>query len=300
MRHSNMASVPNASGRTRRFYTADRSRIPPGTAHLFLPNRSVVIHAQRLSLLVPPISRVRVKERAEVPSPTPARVWGDQWLRVNEKVLKGLNHQLTNRLAALDAVTHLLEPGEIPDPQLAETLAREVERVGTLLRLYRMLPAEPTALAEAMRVQDIIPCVLELHTYHADLRGVRCVLGEISEPDPVCVRPSALLRSLLVLLESAAGHTSRTGSGLPIVLRYAGTPTLVTITIEAPSPNADGLFAGSGSLIDAVRSALAHAGGAIEAVRDARDDIPVIIYRLTLPTLSERRRTGAQDGSAVS
>ena len=230
------------------------------------------------------------KERAEVPSPTPARVWGDQWLRVNEKVLKGLNHQLTNRLAGLEAITHMLEPGTTTDSELVRMLVGEVERVGTLLRLYRMLPAEPTALPEPVRVQDIIPCVLELHTYHADLRGVTCLLGETSDPEPVCIRPSALLRSLLVLLESAAGHTSRTGSGLPIVLGYKGTPTVVTISIEAPSPNADGLFAGSGSLIDAVRSALAHAGGSIFAARDSRDGHPIISYRLTLPTLSETRR----------
>src|SRR5215218_4714767 len=95
-------------------------------------------------------------ERPEVPSPTPARVWGDQWLRVNEKVLKGLNHQLTNRLASLEALAHLFEPGEITDPQLTAALARDVERVGTLLRLYRLLPAEPTALPEPVRVQDIV------------------------------------------------------------------------------------------------------------------------------------------------
>lgn len=231
------------------------------------------------------------KERAEVPSPTPARVWGDQWLRVNEKVLKGLNHQLTNRLAALEAVAQLFEPGEMTDRQLVDTLAREVERVATLLRLYRMIPAEPTAAPEAVRVQDIIPCVLELHTYHADLRGVTCLLGELSDPQPVCVRPSALLRSMLVLLESAAGHTSRTGSGLPIVLSYSGTPTTVTISIEAPSPNAEKLFAGSGSLIDAVRSALAHAGGSIEAAVQLRDGLSLVMYRLTLPTLSEARKS---------
>lgn len=232
-------------------------------------------------------------ERAEVPSPTPARVWGDQWLRVNEKVLKGLNHQLVNRLAALEAVTHLFEPGEVTDTQLVQTMAREVERLATLLRLYRLLPAEPTALAEPVRIQDIVPSVLELHTYHADLKGVACLLGDTNDADPVCVRPSALLRSLLVLLESAAGHSSRTGSGLPIVLAYHGTSTEVTLTIEAPSPNTDGLFAGSGSLIDAVRSALAHAGGTVHATRDSREGLPLITYRLTLPTLSEARRQSA-------
>jgi hypothetical protein len=137
--------------------------------------------------------------------------------------------------------------------------------------------------------------VLELHTYHADLRGVPCILGEASDPEPVCVRPSALLRSLLVLLESAAGHARRAGSVSPIVLSYVGTTTVVTITIEAPSPNIDGLFAGSGSLIDAVRSALAHAGGTVFAGRDTRDGLPLVMYRLTLPTLGETRRRGLKD-----
>src|SRR5687768_16311649 len=214
-------------------------------------------------------------ERAEVPSPTPARVWGDQWLRVNEKVLKGLNHQLGNRVAALDAVARLFEPGGISDPQLIQAMAREVERMSTLLRLYRMLPAELTAVPEPVRVQDIVPCVLELHTYHADLKGVACVLGEASDPEPICVRPSALLRSLLVLLESAAGHTSRPGSGLPIVLAYHGTPSTVTITIEAPSPNVDGLFVDGGSVVEAVRSALAHAGARVQASRDSREGLPL-------------------------
>jgi len=213
-------------------------------------------------------------------------------LRVNEKVLKGLNHQLTNRVAALEAVTQLFEPGETTDEQLVQTMAREVERISTLMRLYRMLPAEPTALPEPIRVQDIVPSVLELHTYHADLKGVACVLGEASDPEPICVRPSALLRSLLVLLESAAGHAYRTGSGLPIVLAYHGTPSAVTISIEAPAPNAEGLFAGSGSVIDAVRSALAHAGGNVHAARDSREGVPLISYRLVLPTLGEIRRKG--------
>ena len=232
------------------------------------------------------------KERAEVPSPTPARVWGDQWLRVSEKVMQGLNEQLASRIAALEVLAGGLGPGESPDPQLARTLMQEVERFATLLRLYRRLPTEPNALPESVRVQEIIPFVMELHTYHADLRGVTCLLSEAAAPEPVGVQPSALLRSLLVLLESAAGHTSRAGGGLPIVLTYKGTPTWVTIAIEAPSPNADGLFAGSGSLIDAVRSALAHAGGIIYAGRDTRDGLPILTYRLTLPTLSEIRKRG--------
>jgi len=68
---------------------------------------------------------------------------------------------------------------------------------------------------------------------------------------------------------------------------FCPTPPSSSISIEAPSPNADGLFAGSGGLIDAVRSALAHADGTIQAGHDTRDGLPIISYYLTLPTLRE-------------
>jgi hypothetical protein len=88
--------------------------------------------------------------------PTPARVWGDQWLRVSEKVIKGLNHQLTNRVASLEAVVTLLDdPDEAPDPQLLSSLAQEVKRLHHLLVLYRLVPAEPFVTTAASRSNSI-------------------------------------------------------------------------------------------------------------------------------------------------
>jgi signal transduction histidine kinase len=229
-------------------------------------------------------------ERAEVPSPTPARVWGDQWLRVNEKVLKGLNHQLTNRVASIDGVVGVLEPGEPLDEQMLAALRGELQRLDTLLRLYRLLPAEPSVAPEPVRLQDVLSQVVELHTYHSDLRSVPCELIEDPDAEPVCVRPSALLRSLLVLLESAAGHARRSGSEAPIVLRLMGRGAHVAIAVEGPSPTTDALFSGGGSLVDAVRSSVAHVDGSIEATRGSTDAGPFIRYELTLPSLRETRR----------
>jgi hypothetical protein len=226
---------------------------------------------------------------AEVPSPTPSRVWGDQWLRVSEKVLKGLNHQLTNRVASIEAVTGLIEPGET-DEQLLRALAKDVARLNALMRLYRMLPAEPTALPEAVRLQDVLPQVLELHAFHADLHDITCMLTHDPDIEPVFVRPSALLRSLLVLLESAAGHILRSRLSSPILLRCSSDATSVTMVLEAPSPTTDEFFAGSGGLMNAVSSALAHAGGTVAARREMRDGTGYLRYELTLPTLTEVRR----------
>jgi hypothetical protein len=227
----------------------------------------------------------------ESPTPTPARLWGDQWLRVSEKVLKGLNHQLSNRVAAIEALTMMMEPdGPPPEPAIIAALNDEVGRLSGIMRLYRLLPPEPTAAPEPVRPQDIVPQVLALHEHHSDLRKIACDLIEAPDAEPVLVRPSALLRSLLVILESVAGHSTRAGSSDPITFRCVGDAERVTITMEGASPTAEPLTGGDHSLLAAVRGTLAHAGVELEAVRGPRDGRPWIRYDIVLPTLREARR----------
>lgn len=222
--------------------------------------------------------------------PTPARVWGDQWLRVSEKVLKGLNHQLTNRVAGLEAVVTMLGEDAVADPELVNAMSEEVARLGRLLLLFRAMPAEPFAGSEPVRLQDIIPQVIELHEHHADLRGIEvAVEGDATVP-PLLVRPSALLRSLLVVLASGAGNALRSGSGSPIVLAYSGDERVVRIIVDSPQPAGQLLFTGEGSIVHAVRSALAHAGASCEATIVRHDGEERIRYEVVLPTLATVRR----------
>src|ERR1041385_9581399 len=90
-----------------------------------------------------------------VEGPTPARYWGDQWLRVSEKLLKGLNHQFTNRVASLDAAVTLYELDGASESGFAQMLSGEVARLHDLLRLYRTPTSEPITAAEPARVQEI-------------------------------------------------------------------------------------------------------------------------------------------------
>lgn len=223
--------------------------------------------------------------------PTPARVWGDQWLRVSEKVLKGLNHQLTNRVASLEAVAALFDDDEeIPDPQLVKSLAQEVKRLNHLLQLYRLMPAEPFVTTEPVRLQDVVPQIMELHGHHADLRGIPIEIHTSGDIPPVLVRPSALLRCLLVLLESAAGNALRSGCEASMHLTYGGTATEVFVEFEAPAPRGQLLFTGDGSLVHAVNSGLAHAHGTASAELLRDEPCDRIKYTLVLPTLAEARR----------
>jgi hypothetical protein len=178
-------------------------------------------------------------------------------------------------------------------------LAQEVSRLSHLLQLFRCMPAEPFAGAEPVRMQDIVPQVLELHGHHSDLRGISVEVDADAETLPVLVRPSALLRCLLVVLEAAAGNALRSGSGGPLLMGFTGDATWVRVRLEAPQPSGQAIFTGEGSLVHAVRTALVHAFAEVEvsSVNTAAGER--IRYELRLPTLPEARRRERERASTT-
>ena len=223
--------------------------------------------------------------------PTPARLWGDQWLRVAEKVLKGLTLDLTDRVAALEAMTaRMARPDIAADPAAARSLGQEVARLNQLMQLFRLMPAEPFVTTDAVRLQDVVPQVLELHRHHADLREIPVDLQPSADVAPVLVRPSALLRSLLVLLESAAGNALRSGFPPSVSMSFGGDAKEVFVRIEGPAPAGTLLFTGDGSLVHAVRTALAHAHGTADTSMVHAIPSDRLMYEVSLPTLTEARR----------
>ncbi len=225
-----------------------------------------------------------------IEGPTPARYWGDQWLRVAEKVLKGLNHQLTNRVSSLQAAMILLADEQSMDESFTSGMASEVARLHELMDLYRALTAESLAVPEAVRLQDLLPQAVRLHEHHSDLRHVACQVTGDPDTEPIVVRQSALLRCVLVLLASVAGNVRRSERAEPIVLEYQMRGDDVCLSMRGVCPKGQLLFSGEGSLLHAVRAALAHADGSAEGDirRDPSGD--VVEYELRLPSLSAVRR----------
>lgn len=223
--------------------------------------------------------------------PTPARLWGDQWLRVAEKVLKGLTLDLTDRVAALEAVSATLtQAGQAADQAAARSLVQEVARLNQLMQLFRLMPAEPFVRTDAVRLQDVVPQVLELHQHHTDLREIPVDVQVSADTAPVLVRPSALLRCLLVLLESAAGNALRSGFPPSVTVSFGGDAKQVFVRIEGPAPAGTLLFTGDGSLVHAVRTALAHAHGTADTSMVHAIPSDRLRYEVSLPTLTEARR----------
>jgi hypothetical protein len=225
-----------------------------------------------------------------VEGPTPARYWGDQWLRVSEKVLKGLNHQFTNRVMGLEAIAGVLDPDSNAEDDLLGSMTAEVGRLHDLLFLYRSLTSEPLAPPEAIRLQDVLPLVLQLHEHHADLRHVRCRMAGDLDTEPVLVRHGALLRTVLVLLESVAGNALRAGSEHGIAMSFGGERDEVFVRMSGAAPGDQLLFSGEGSLLHATRAALSHARGTVEGVVQRDNGGTRIEYEVRLPSLTATRQ----------
>ena len=225
-----------------------------------------------------------------VEGPTPARFWGDQWLRVSEKLLKGLNHQFTNRVASLDAAVSLYELDGPPDGGIVHVLSGEVARLHELLQLYRMLTSEPVSSAEPARLQDILPLAARLQEHHSDLRHIPCALAGDPDCEPILVRHSALLRCVLVLLASVAGNVLRSGRSEPLQIEFGSLAGETWIRLRGAAPSGQLLFSGEGSLLHAVRAALAHSQASADGTIRRSADGDQIEYELRFPTLSAARQ----------
>jgi hypothetical protein len=219
-----------------------------------------------------------------VEGPTPARFWGDQWLRVSEKLLKGLNNELATRVANLELAVGKLE-GEnaAADRAFVKGLGKEVIKLNDLLQLYRALNAETLESPEPVRLQDLVPQAVSLHEHHVDLHHIPCQVTGHAGTEPVRVRHMALVRCAIVLLASVGGHALRSKRLDPITLEFGTENAETWLRMRGAAPGGQLLFSGQGSLLHAVRAALAHAHASAEGVIHRSHEGDTIEYELRFP-----------------
>ncbi len=205
-----------------------------------------------------------VDDRADLPGAT--------WLATAERIQRGLNHDLSNRTAALAAVVALCDS---TDHDLLARLEEEVERLGTLLRHMRLLPRVPNAPAEPVLADDVMPDVLALIGGIAEFRDVVVRVAPLGSVPPLRCRPQALQHALLLLLV-AVGDA---GGNLTLDVTHDEVAVTFGIGTSAGSP----LDApGSGDAVaDAAVHRLGGDGALVWAVGPG--------YRLRLPTLTALR-----------
>lgn len=140
----------------------------------------------------------------------------DPWQVVSDAVLRGLNHELSNRAAALSALAGMVEPAEPPGNEVAELLARETVRLEETLRLFRLLPRGRPREAEAVLLADVLADARALHAHHSGLADASCAVDGGAGPLPPVIAPlEGLVQALTLLMGALALHVGARGAEAP-------------------------------------------------------------------------------------
>jgi signal transduction histidine kinase len=138
------------------------------------------------------------------PALTAARA---RWLVLQEELLRGVTHALSNRVATLSAAAYMLEYEDVTPAQAADSLRVESERMDALLQLLRQLPARGEPGCEPVVPTDVVAQATLLHAQHCDLRELPVTVASADDVLPCWVDPHVLLQALLLLLTTVKRQT---------------------------------------------------------------------------------------------
>ncbi len=153
----------------------------------------------------------------------------ERWLCIQDELLRGLAHAISNRLATISAAASVLDAGEVPDARFLDGLRQDAERLEGVLHLLRQLPRRLEAALEPMLLADALDGAQRLVEAHALLRGRaigRVVVGDVL---PVRAEPVSVVHAACVALLAAA----RRGSGaLVATLETIGDRVHLTVRLD--------------------------------------------------------------------
>lgn len=209
-------------------------------------------------------------------------VSAEDWLPVQEMLLRGLNHALSNRLASLSALTILVEGTGHLDERMQRALASDAERLEQLLGLFRMLSGNAEVRREPSRLGDALTDAGALLEHHPEYRELTLApVVESGEAEPVLLASSDGLRASVLLLLAVARGTSSASS---LVVSIRGEDGWLHVTAERAGTTA-GEIESAPEFAALARFAACEGGRATCAPTETGDGRAT----LTLPGLSRAR-----------
>src|SRR5580698_1575056 len=108
------------------------------------------------------------------------------WLETSDAVIRGLNHEFSNRLSLARLAPQLsamIATAEHAMHGLADSGANSEDMLN-LLRLYRLMVFETTEPAEPLLVSDVVADAIDLFKHHATFRDmeVRVIADDTIPP----------------------------------------------------------------------------------------------------------------------
>jgi len=140
----------------------------------------------------------------------------DDWASVLDKLLLGVTHTISNRVATLAGVSDILS-GDPTIPPILRALADEVPRLEEAIRLLRLLAVPEGEGEEALEAARIVDDAISLAQLHPACRNISFAVEGRAEVPPLIARPTALTHELVVVLASAASERTLSGNATPDV-----------------------------------------------------------------------------------
>lgn len=135
---------------------------------------------------------------------------GTAWPAVLDKLIQGVTHQISNRVATLSGVSDILA-GDESVPPILRALADEVPKLEASIRLLRLLAAPEGEAEEALEAPRLVEEAMALARVHPDCKEVTYTAADGRDVPPVVARPTALMHQVLVALVRATcgGNSGR-------------------------------------------------------------------------------------------
>ena len=130
------------------------------------------------------------------------------WASVLDKLLLGLTHTISNRVATLTSVSDILSD-DPTIPPILRALADEVPRLEEALRLLRLLVTPEDERDEALEATRVADDAISLAQLHPACQNLRFDVERRREVPPVIARPTALTHELVVALTAAASELDK-------------------------------------------------------------------------------------------
>jgi hypothetical protein len=127
------------------------------------------------------------------------------WPRVADHLLRGIGHDLNNRVQTLLSLVQLLQLDEEVTP-LIPFLEKEVSQLEEVVTLLRLIPGDPNEEEELISLPEFLPPLVALHNIQKGLEPVRRSYA-VEAADLMPVRaPWTHLGRCALLFMAAAGE----------------------------------------------------------------------------------------------
>jgi hypothetical protein len=211
------------------------------------------------------------------------------WLETSDAVLRGLNHEFSNRLSLArltPQLSALLASGE-PGMQKLAADADRSEDLLHLLRLYRLMVFASGEQAEPLLVSDIVVDAVDLFKHHTTFRDLDVRVNTDTTIPPVLMSPGALTQATLLLLCAAARQvTLARGDTGVLAITFVADANSVRITVHANEGGGDA-GADEPPELPALRYLIRDVNGAVEVTPDG-----AMLSVGTLVSLRQREKRG--------